>query len=137
MRNTTQYLYWILVQSLCGIILMRNLSFIMSINYLYLYYFASCWFYGSITLWGSHMLSAYYNPSKCEYSRLCHLELILIIIQLLSGTISLNKFQFPWIDFIAHLLDLVCESFLGMYFPIFGPSYPPWKPFASSYFNLL
>jgi len=58
----------------------EKFNFIMSINYLFLYLFASCWFYGSITLWGSHMLSAYYNPRKCEYSRLCHLELILIII---------------------------------------------------------
>src|SRR3954471_12112188 len=61
-------------------LLPADLSFIMSINYLYLYPFASCCFYGSITLWGSLMLSAYYNPRKCEYSRLCHLELILIII---------------------------------------------------------
>ena len=33
-----------------------------------------------ITLWGSIMLCAYYKPRKCEYWRLCHLELILEII---------------------------------------------------------
>ena len=134
MRNTTQYLYWIIVQSLCGIILMRNLSFIMSINYLYLYPFASCCFYGSITLWGSLMLSAYYNPRKCEYSRLCHLELILIIIQLLCDTFCSYKFQFSGMPLLLIFWILYVRMILGMCFLIFRYIFS-WKPFASSYSN--
>ena len=46
---------------------------------------ASCWKEMNITLWGSNMLFAYYNPRKCENMRLCHLELILLIILFLGG----------------------------------------------------
>ena len=74
---------------------------------------ASCWKQMIITLWGSNMLFVYYNPRKCENMRLCHLELILLIILFLGGMLTRSPFIKKLILLIILVFVWVRNSWCG------------------------
>ena len=82
------------------------------------------------------MFCTYHKPRKCEHMRLCHLELMLLIILFLGGMFAQTSSTSIKKLLLAHLMDsCLIKKFLVRFssntylYILFG------TPFASSYSN--